>query len=815
MKKLFLLFFPVILVSSVAAQPASGILQDLRNLQQMGSVLLVAAHPDDENTQLLAHFAHGRGFRTAYLSITRGEGGQNLIGPELGDYLGVIRTHELLAARRIDGARQFFTRARDFGYSKNFEEALQIWGREQTLGDVVRIIRTFKPDVIITRFSPEPGGTHGHHTASAVLALEAFRLAGDPNSFPDQLDELEPWQPIRIVWNAFRRGESEPLPPGETVRMNVGGYSPILGQSYGELAARSRTQHKSQGFGSVASRESRYEYFQLLDGQPFVDDLFDGIDTTWSRIPNGAAIGDRIAAIIEDFNPLDPSSSIPALLELRKAMSGMNDNYLIPERLQILDRIITASLGLYVESTVPSPEAVPGEEIALQHTTIVRSRHPVRWTSVTYPLTGETVDVGLDLTPFSVSSKSARTTLPPDTPVTHPFWLVERGSEGSNVVADPSLLTLPVNPPAFPVVFTFEVGGQTLTIENEPVQVSRDPVEGEFRLPLHVVSPVTLSFERDVELFHPGEVRDVTVKIVPARDDVEGSVSLTLPPGWTAVPEKHEFNDTRAGMPIELVFTITPPTQTSRAEIKPVATIDGIRFGNDRVEINYDHIPRLLLQPQAKLIAVSTDLKIDGQRIGYVHGAGDLVPESLTQMGYQVTLLTGAALTPARLKEFDAIVFGVRAFNTRTDLESRMDNLFDYVENGGTVIIQYNTAGDLQIDRFTPFDLTLSRDRVTDESSPVTILQPDHPAMNYPNRISEADFEGWIQERGLYFPSRWDDGFVPLLSTHDPGESPLDGGLLVAKYGDGHFVYTGYSWFRQLPHGVPGAYRLFANLLSL
>jgi LmbE family N-acetylglucosaminyl deacetylase len=807
------------------AQASAVIAQELRSFEVFGSVLYVAAHPDDENTQLITYLARGRDYRTAYLSLTRGDGGQNVLGPEFGDLLGVIRTQELLAARRVDGGRQFFSRARDFGYSKDYRQTLTKWDHQQVLSDVVRVIRTFRPDVVITRFPPEPSGTHGHHTASSSLALEAFRLAGDPKAFPEQLDKLAPWQPRRIIWNGYGpgRGGSDETAKG-VLHIGIDGTDPVTGATFGVLAAKSRSMHRTQGFAnfSVASAGSgpRVESFQVLDGEPATRDIMDGIDTTWDRIPGGEVVGHLAHEAIFHFDPADPSASVPALLELKQRVAGLPADPVVVEKGLLLDRILQACLGLSVETTVSRREVVPGEPLKLRHTAVVRSAVPVRWVGVRYPGYGREARDSVNLTPGQLSEREATRTLPADTPVSQPYWLREEGTPGMFRVDDPSLIGLPENPPAMPVEDVFRVGGQTLVVRDEAVFVASDPAKGEVRLRPDVIPPVSLSFGSAVALFAPGSTRNVEVEVASSRAGSAGTLRLEAPPGWGIAPESQAFRLPAVGDRAKFTFAVTAPGAPASGAIRGRADIGGAHFGTDRIAIGYSHIPPQLLQPPARLKAVCLDLAIKGHSVGYLPGAGDSTASSLGQMGYAVTELADADLAPERLKDFDAVVIGVRAFNTRAGLAARLPGLFAYVEAGGTVVEQYNTPGGLQAQQLAPYELKLSRDlphyRVTDENSAVTLLVPDSPAFNVPNRIGPDDFGGWVQERGLDFASEWDEAhFVPLLECSDVGEAPLRGGLLVAHYGRGYFVYTGLSFFRQLPAGVPGAYRLFANLVSL
>jgi len=763
------------------------ILQQLRSFATMGSVLYVAAHPDDENTRVITYLARGRGYRTAYLSLTRGDGGQNLLGPQFGEQLGVARTQELLAARRLDGGRQYFTRAKDFGFSKDYRETLRIWDRQEVLADIVRVIRSFRPDVMVTRFSPQPGGTHGHHTASTVLAIEAFKLAGDPQAFPEQLSELTPWQPLRIVYNVGMAGT------GAAVSLETQGFD--IG--YGPVAAGSTT-----------------ESFLPLAGEPAKQDILDGLDTTWNRVPGGAEIERLTEEAIAQFKPADPVASVPALLAIRSRLSMLPVDPVISDKSQQLDRIIEALIGLEVETVVDQPEAVPGETLKMRHTAITRSNFPVRWTAVRYPSIQRQLIAALDLRPDQPLVRDDAQTLPASTPPSQPYWLRKTGTAGMFHVDDPSLIGRPENPAAFPIEYVFEIGGQTLVISGEPMQAG-DSVNAATRRQLDVIPPVSLRFVPSVELFAPGAERPVTVELTAARADVSGIVQLEVPSGWRVSTASERFHLDQAGQRATYTFHVTAPAQPVTATLEGSVEVNGARFNTQRIEFRYNHIPVQLLQPVARLKAVSLGLAIRGHTVGYLAGAGDEMAGSLESMGYTVTQLTGADLIPAKLRSLDAVVIGIRAFNTRKDLADHVPALIEYVEGGGNVIAQYNLPTGLSANWLAPFQLHISRDRVTDEEAPVTFLAPDHPVLNSPNRITAVDFDGWVQERGLYFPDKWDEGFSPILAFGDPGEVPLRGGLLVAQQGKGYFVYTSLSWFRQLPEGVPGAYRLFANLISL
>jgi len=803
----------------------TGVLQELRSFDQWGSVLYIAAHPDDENTQLIAYLARGRNYRTAYLSLTRGDGGQNVLGPELGVELGIIRTQELLAARRIDGGRQFFSRAIDFGFSKDYRQTLKVWDRQQVLADIVRVIRTFRPDVMVTRFLTVPSNTHGHHTASAILGLEAFKLAGDPHAFPDQLTDLTVWQPKRIFSNGFGiglrgGGGATTRPQANVVRINVAGTDPVTGMSFAEVAARSRSMHKSQGFGNFVGGPGRgpgrVEAFQLLDGEPATQDIMDGVDTSWKRVSLGA-IGDLADDLIAKFNSQDLSANVPALLEIKKQLAAAPADPIIDEKRALLDHIIAECLGLDVETTVPQAEIVPGETIQLHQRVTSHSAVPVKWVDVRYPAIDphDVRSVAIVLNESQPATNESTETLPAATPVSQPYWLAEQGTPGMFRVDDAKLIGRPENPPVFPVQYDFEVGGQTLVVADEPVAIAGDSAGKQTRRRLDVIPPVTLKFVSDVQLFAPSSQRAVTILLTADRPHCSGTLKLIAPDGWEIAPTSQSFRLGSIGEQTSLTFTVTASPQPDVATILADATIGGRHFNNQRIEIQYSHLPFILLQPPARLTAVALDLAIRGHTVGYIAGAGDNTADALRQMGYTVTELAADDLTPAKLHDLDAIVVGVRAFNVRTDLAAHLPDIFAYVEAGGTVVCQYNRPDGLKAAKIAPFDLAISQQRVTDPNAAMTFLAPDHPVLNSPNKITQADFAGWVQERGTYFPNRWDDHFVPILACSDAGEAPLKGALLVAQSGKGYFVYIGLTFFRQLPAGVPGAYRLFANIVSL
>jgi LmbE family N-acetylglucosaminyl deacetylase len=783
--------------------------RELRSLATTGTVLHLAAHPDDENTELITYLSLGRGYRTAYLSLTRGDGGQNELGSDFGEKLGVLRTQELLAARRLDHGRQFFTRAIDFGFSKSPEETLHFWNRDAVLGDVVRLIRQFRPDVIVTRFPIPPGsGGHGHHTASAILAVEAFKLAADPAAYPEQLQQgLTPWQPRRVLWNSFRIGSAGPGTLNNPVfKQDIGGTDPVSGEEFGTIAARSRAMHKTQGLAGAINRARlgpNEQSFMLLAGEPASSDLMDGIDTTWARYPGGTEIDTALRTILAAFQPGQPSASIPALLSLRAQFAALPADPLVADKRAQLDRILQACLGLTVSTTADRGEIVPGEPIRLTVTHATTTETPgLRYL--------ETRSPALPLT----TAKPGELTgvLPTGTPLTQPYWLRADGADGISQVDDPALIGRPENPPVIPLEHIFALGDQTLVVPDEPLHQGRR---------LAVIPPVALTLGSDIYLVAPGTAKQVTVELTAARPNTRGQLHLTAPAGWTITPGTQSFHLAATGDKAALTFTVTAPPSGGSGRLNATADIDGRHYSTQRIELNYSHLPPQLLQPPARARLASFPLATQGLTVGYLPGAGDSVAECIAQMGYVVRALTGADLTPEKLAGLDAVVLGVRAFNDRDDLAAAFPGLLAWVEQGGTVIAQYNrTDRPLRTKQLGPYPLSLEGQaatlRVTDETAPVTFLLPDHAAVNQPNRITPADFDGWVQERGTYFPSKWDEEhYASLFAMSDPGEAPLRSGLLIARHGRGHYVYAGLTFFRQLPAGVPGAYRLFANLLAL
>jgi LmbE family N-acetylglucosaminyl deacetylase len=837
-----LMFRHAVLAAGPPPQPnAAQIALGLRKLGVAGSVLYVAAHPDDENTALLAYLANGAQLRTGYLSITRGDGGQNLIGSEQGPALGLIRTQELLAARRIDGAEQFFTRALDFGFSKSPDETLRIWGKEAVLADTVAVIRKFRPDVIVTRFSPEPAETHGHHTASAILAVEAFHAAADPKFHPEQLvGGVGVWQARRIFWNR----SSFFIKPTDDVtgdaKLDVDGYNPLLGESYGEMAADGRSMHKSQGFGVARTRTPIVEYFKLLAssdpkevsaGKPLAG-ILAGVDVTLKRFAGAARLGALIDKAIAKFDPAAPYASVPALVAVDGALSEISDAGWRAEKQREVGDLVVACAGLFVDATAADHRAAPGTAVEITATAVDRSPVAVTLDEVRFPFeaTGHAVAHKLE-TPKQEGPRIAGAAagaplelkqsvkLPVELAPTTPYWL-EALPDAGLYHAAPAFIGLPERASPVEVTFVFTIGGRHFTVARPVSYKWTDPVMGERYRALEVTPAVSVRPETSVLMFPRGVVQTLTVRLVAGAPSATGVLRPEAPAGWTVEPASAPFTLGAVGSEAALSFHVraTAGAGTAPAPLHVVAELAGARLSRGVVRIEHPHIPiqTYLVPSDVQLIPV--DLAIAGKRIGYIPGPGDEVPASLRQVGYEVTILSDEALAagaPA-LGRFDAIVVGVRAFNTNERLRAAHAALMAYVGNGGTLVVQYNTNNRLAALTVPlgPWPFDIGQKRVTDETAAVTFAAAGHPALTTPNAISPKDFEGWVQERGLYFAEKWDSHYETPLSMHDPGEPPQSGSLLWARSGKGTFVYTGLAFFRQLPAGVPGAYRLFANLLA-
>lgn len=822
-KRYALLFLFLISLQNFAQKPSkpnsAEIYESIQKLNFLGSVLYVAAHPDDENTHLISYFSNDVHAQTAYISLTRGDGGQNLIGPELRELLGVIRTEELMQARKIDGGQQFFSRANDFGFSKHPDETFEIWDKGEVLSDLVHVIRKFQPDVVINRFDHRsPGSTHGHHTASAMLSVEAFDVASNPSQFPDQLKAVNVWQPKRLFFNTswWFYGSQEKFDKADKsnlFQLDIGTFYPTLGKSNSEIAALSRSQHRSQGFGNTAVRGSSMEFLEIIKGTKPQKDIFEGIDTSWNRVKGGKEIGQILSKVEKEFDFTNPSASIPELIQAYKLIQNLEDNHWKEIKSKEIKEIIVACAGLYLEAVSSSTTAVAGETLKFKLEAINRSKIPVQFNSIT--ISDQNIKIDENLANNQLFSAENSFNIPADKNPSTPYWLEEKGTLGMYKVTDPNLIGLPETPDAFKVQFELKIENTILKIERPLVYKTNDAVYGEVYKPFVIVPKASVNIEEKVIIFGNEKPQQVAVKVKSFADNFEGILNLNAPSGWNISPENLEVKMMQKGEEKTFWFEVIPPHNQSETELIPQLKIENRVFDKQLIEINYEHIPeqKILLPGAAKIVRLDIDKK--GEKIGYIIGAGDSVPENLKQIGYDVEIVSPQNITPEFIQKFDAIVLGIRAFNVLEDLKFKNEILFKYIENGGNLIVQYNTDRGLVTDKIAPFELQLSRDRITDENSEVKFVNKNHQVLNVPNKITEKDFEGWVQERGLYFPDKWAGEFEPVFSMHDKGEPATQGSLLVAKYGKGYYVYTGLSFFRELPEGVPGAYKLLANLLSL
>ena len=826
MKKFFLLKIVFLLITnSISAQKpqkltSNQIYEKIQKINFLGTALYIAAHPDDENTRLIGYLANKVKARTGYLSLTRGDGGQNLIGSEIRELLGVIRTQELLAARNIDGGEQFFTRANDFGYSKHPDETLAIWNEKEVLSDVVWVIRNFKPDVIINRFNHRtPGTTHGHHTSSAMLSIAAFDQANDTSQFASQLKYTSLWQPKRLFFNTsswFYKSQQdfEKATKGKLMAFDVGVYYPLKGLSNNELASMASSQHLCQGFGRVTTRGSQNEYVEFLKGDKPKDenDIFSGINTTWNRLKNGGEIGAILYEIEEHFDFVNPSKYLPKLMEAYQLVQKLEDTHWRIIKEKELKEIIEACAGLYLEVSANSASGVPNTSVEINFEVLNRSRIAIELTSVTSTVDKKMFLKDLDLEANKKVNFKETITLA-TTEFSDPYWLKKEASLGMYSVEDQLLIGNPETSRPVSINFNLTIEGIPITITKNVVRRYAERDIGEIYEPFEVLPKVTTKLKDKVLIFSDDMPQKVVVEVRAGANNVVGNIKLEVPEGWKVSTKAKTFRIKQKGDTYEVNFLVFPTVNQSEGKLKVIVTSNGKIYNKELVEINYNHIPKqsVLLTSEAKVVRLN--IKTIGTKIGYIKGAGDAIPESLQQIGYTVNLINPIEINEKNLLSYDAIVLGIRAYNVVKDLKFKQKYLLAYVENGGNMIVQYNT--NRRVDVAAPFELKLSRDRVTDEFAEVRVLEKEHSLLNFPNKITPEDFKGWVQERGLYFPGTWSNEYTPILSMNDKGETPKNGSLLIAKLGKGNYIYTGLSFFRELPAGVSGAYKLFANMLAV
>ncbi|WP_035671869.1 PIG-L family deacetylase [Flavobacterium sp. 83] len=820
---LFLFCFQIAIAQQPQKLNSVEIYNQIQKLNFLGSVLYIAAHPDDENTRLISYLSNETKARTGYLSLTRGDGGQNLIGPQLRELLGVIRTQELIEARKIDGGEQFFSRANDFGFSKNPTETLEIWDKQKVLSDIVWAIRKFQPDVIINRFDHRsPGTTHGHHTASAMLSIESFDLANNPVIFPEQLKLVQPWQPKRQFFNTswWFYGSKEKFDAADKsnlLEMQIGTYFPSIGKSNQEIAALSRSRHQSQGFGSTGSRGEETEYLEFINGEALKNksSIFEGIDTSWNRVKGGKPIGELLTTIASQFDYTNPSASIPNLAKAYTMMQSLDEKHWTTLKSSAIKEIIAACSGLYLEAVAQNQEATAGSIVKLKLEAINRSTVSMQLISVITLPEQKNTPQNSALNTNILKNINLDLQLPTTIAYTQPYWLNENGTVGMYTVNDQKNIGIPDIIREVKVVFNIQINGIDIPFERTVVYKYNDGVKGEMYNYLDIVPEITTSILDKVALFKDNKTKTVAVKIKAGKDSVTGNLQFELPNNWMVSPKMIPFNLEKKGMEQIVYFEVTPPNQPSEAVAKSIAVIDNTQYDKDQIIIDYNHITKQQVLKPAEAKFIKLDLKTNEERIAYIMGAGDEVPKSLSQMGYKVTVLKPEEITPEKLANFDVVMTGIRAYNTVKLLANKQSILFDFIKEGKTMIVQYNNPNDLVTQNIAPIALKISGDRVTEENAEVRFLAPTHPIMNFPNKINLNDFEGWKQEQGLYYPNEFDKAFTPILSSNDKGETPKDGALLVAPYGKGYYIYTGLSLFRELPEGVSGAFRLLSNMISL
>ncbi|WP_445715751.1 PIG-L family deacetylase [Flavobacterium sp.] len=804
------IFFISIVAFAQAPQKLNSveIYEQVQKLNFLGKVLYVAAHPDDENTKLITYFSNHYHAQTAYLSLTRGDGGQNLIGTELREKLGAIRTQELLAARRIDGGEQFFTRANDFGFSKEPNETFAIWNKNEVMEDVIQVIETFRPDIIVNRFAHNtPGTTHGHHTASAMLSLEAYDLVN--------------YKPKRIFFNTswWFYGSQEAFDAADKSKLlaiNSNVFYPLKGKSNNEIAALSRSQHKCQGFGTLGTRGDEIEYLELLKGDlPSNTNLFEGIDTSWNRVKGGNEIGKILYEIEKNFNFGNPSVHIPNLIKAYDLIQKLEDSHWKEIKSRQIIKIIEACSGLFMEAVADTETITKDSKFNLQLEVINRSQSNVKLISVNaLNIKKETQNKPLKNNE-KVSFQFKDVVVGNAVDYSNLFWLKKQQTEGMYRVADKSIRILPEISTSFPVIFTMEIEGKTIEFVKNICYKFNNPDDGETYVPFTILPEFTSTIEPKVVIFNATQPKEIMVKVKAHKANASGTLSLVIPQDWKIEPKEIPFTIETKNEERKFTFKIYPTKSEVTSKLVAQISTSNETLDKELVTIQYPHIPKQTILVTSESKVVKLDIATKGKNIGYIMGAGDEVNKNLENLGFQVTNLNPNDITRENLKVFDAVILGIRAFNVVDELKFKNKILFDYVANGGNVIVQYNTTNNLITKEIAPYNLKLSRDRVTDENAKVTFLAPNHKVLNQPNKITEKDFAGWVQEQGLYYPNEWSSEFIPILASNDEGETPKNGGLLVAKHGKGNYIYTGLSFFRELPEGVSGAYRLLANLIAL
>lgn len=811
----FGLLFHSVRAQVPVTQNSADIFLQLKKLNVLGSVLYIAAHPDDENNGFLPFLAKEKLYRTGYLSLTRGDGGQNLIGSEQGIELGLIRTQELLAARKIDGAEQYFSRAYEFGFSKSAEEALRIWDREKVLSDVVWMIRKYQPDVIITRFPGDARAGHGHHAASSVIAQEAYQAAADPQKFTEQFRYgVKPWLAKRILWNTFNFGGNNTT-SNDQFSLDVGGYNSLLGKSYGEFGGEARSMHKSQGEGRPRRKGPVFEFFQTLGGEAPKKDLMDGVTIDWSRIPGGKAIQPMVDKLISNYQFEHPEASVPALVAIYRNIKSLPEGNWRDKKLAETQELIEACAALFTEATTGQDKVIQGGSLNVNF--FFNKRNEAK--AVLTKIQMEDLDSSLNITlAVNVNVNVNRIfKVSADKHISQPYWLEYPLKEATFDVRDQLLIGKAESDPPYTAKFTINIEGENFTI-TRPVQYKVvDPTRGELYQPLAVYPKAEINFTKDNFVSLNGAAMNVPVHL---KINTAGINNIHPVVSATAQFKQGKDADVNSQATIEkdAVLHYTPVSKqiNYREELDLVQQGNDVYAGSAR-QINYDHIPTITYFSPAKTNLVKLDVKTAGKKIGYIVGAGDKVPQALEQLGYEVTLLSETDITTENLNRFDAVIAGIRAYNIYEYLTDKNDVLNHYIENGGNLVVQYlksNTVGSKRV-KVGPYPFIVnSGSRVTQENAVVNFLLPDHRLLNFPNKITKDDFQDWVQERSTYQAEQLDSHFEAPLGMSDAGEKEANGSLITAKYGKGNITYVSLVLFRQLPAGIPGGYRILANIVS-
>ncbi len=790
----------------------------------MGSVLYVAAHPDDENTRLITWLANEKKLNAAYISLTRGDGGQNLVGGEFGDELGVIRTHELTEARKIDGGIQFFSRASDFGYSKNPEETFKIWKKKKIMHDLIYVIRKFQPDLIITRFNTEAGKTHGHHTASAILANEVIELSTDTNEAYEQLPYVNTWKVPRVVWNAssffFEKGTNL----DSLMKLDCGNYNSLLGTSYTEIAALSRSCHKSQGFGTVGLRGEQLEYFIHSAGTvPTNKDIFSGYDFTWNRVKNGKSIISRIDNILNKYNFSDPSASVEDLIELFQEVKKLNDDsYLVKKKEEDIIILINQCLGFYHEVYTDDYIYAVGDTLRMKTETINRSGKFLTYFNLRFPFQSEWLNNDFEYN-RQVNGEEGQKwtsgvlTVKEDAPFSNPIWWDFKTIDVDVKNYSRAIENKNFEPMTYTIIpaFNNKQPIKGLEFKGQIMYKKSDPEKGEIHQPVYLAPPVTVTPLQQVMVWRKKEEEKITIQLQAFKNNCQGVVKLNVPAGWKVSPIEMSFNIAQKRETQNVEFMVTPPDSNTVGNLRAEVICNGRNYSCSFKEIKYDHVPTIVLFPEATVKLVKVDNNLPLSNIAYINGAGDDIAHDLEESGYSIQVVKPENILTTDYSIYKTVILGIRSYNTIDNMQALQPILYSYVNKGGNLIVQYVTSGNSKVKENGPYPFKISRDRVTDENAEIKILDAQHPIFNTPYKITDGDFKGWVQERGLYFAGDWDKNYTPLIACSDPGEEEKKGGLIVAKYGKGNFIYSGLSFFRQLPDGVPGAYKLLINMIEL